>query len=96
MDEITKAVSEGNDIAIGVARETLRHAVQVQITSPYGGGVLDVRRAVLLDGSDHGGKMHIMTADEYDIVVGRMGGLDVLESRLGYKVDVYDGRQLFA
>ena len=44
-----------------LARELLRYAVQRQIFSPYGGEVLDVRRAVLLDGTDHGAHMTIMT-----------------------------------
>lgn len=96
MDDITKALLDGKGIDIGVARTILRYAVQRQIFSPYGGGILDVRRAVLLDGTDHGGKADIMTAAEYDIVIDRVGTLAELEEKLGYKVDIYDGRKLFA
>lgn len=78
-----------------IARELLRHAVQRQIFSPYGGGLLDVRRAVLIDGTDHGGKMIIMTAVEYDAVLESVGGVDALAHALSWNFAVYDGRILF-
>ena len=37
-------------------RELLRYAVATAIFSPYGGGLLDIRRAVLLDGTEHGAR----------------------------------------
>lgn len=77
------------------ARITLRTAVQRQITCPYTGNLLDVRDAVLLDGSDHGGSMHIMSASAYEAVIKANGTLGNLERKLGYRVDIHDGRILF-
>lgn len=78
-----------------VKREALRYAVQSQIFCKYCGKVLDVRSSVLLDGSDHGGRMNLLHAEEYDLAVERAGGLDKLQEGLRYKVDVCDGRELF-
>jgi hypothetical protein len=82
-----------------LARELLRYAVQTAIFSPYG-GVLDVRRAVVLDGSDFTradgkrGRMRVMTADEYDTLTGHPGGIDALKTALGHDFTVYDGRTM--
>lgn len=73
----------------------MRYAVQRAITCPYSGGVLDMRRAVLLDGSDHGGRMDLMCADCYDRLLSKVN-LEELQVKLGYQVDVLDGRVLFA
>jgi hypothetical protein len=73
-----------------LGRTLLKAAVQRYIFSPYGGEVLDMRRAVLIDGTDHGGTMHIMTGDEFDAIE---GPFFELFSRDDY--DVYDGRVLF-
>jgi hypothetical protein len=82
------------------ARELLKYAVTTAILSPYGGGLLDVRRAVLIDGSDFtradgkAGTMIIMTAGEFDMVIENVGGLDALKEKLGHDFAVYDGRKL--
>jgi hypothetical protein len=73
-----------------LGRELVKAAVQRQIFSPYGGEVLDMRRAVLLDGTDHGGTMHIMTGDEFDAIEGPF-----FERFSRDDYDVYDGRVLF-
>jgi hypothetical protein len=71
--------------------------VQTAIFSPYGGGLLDVRRAVLIDGTDHGGRMLIMTAAEWEKVLAAFdGNADALADRLGFKFDLYDGRVLWS
>jgi hypothetical protein len=76
-----------------LARELLRYAVQRQIFSPYGGEVLDVSRAVLIDGTDHGGRMSIMSAAEYDKVLASLTASGTtLEGAFGHEVDVHDGR----
>jgi hypothetical protein len=83
-----------------LARELLRYAVQTATFSPYGSGVLDVRRAVLLDGSDFTradgkrGGMRVMTADEYDTLIEHLGGIDALKTALGHDFTVYDGRTM--
>jgi hypothetical protein len=83
------------------ARELLRYAVTTAILSPYGGGLLDIRRAVLIDGSDFtradgkAGAMIIMTAGEFDMVIENVGGLAALKEKLGHDFVVYDGRKLF-
>ncbi len=79
-----------------LARTTLRYAVQRAIFCPYCGKILDIRDAVLLDGSDHGGKMHILHAAEYDRVIEAEGNLAALEEKFGHKIDVLDGRELFS
>jgi len=80
-----------------LARELLKYAVQRQIFSPYGGDLLDMRRAVLIDGTDHGGRMNIMTAADYDKVLASLTAQGLsLEGAFGHEVDVYDGRKLFA
>jgi hypothetical protein len=96
MDDITAALLNGEDMEVGADRALLRSAVMRAITDPYSGALLDVRRAVLLDGSDHGGRMDIMTAEVYDVVLAKAGGLEPLKIKLGYELDVYDGRELFA
>jgi hypothetical protein len=95
MDDITEALIAGEDMETGAARTLLRYAVQRQIFSPYSGEILDVRRAVLLDGTDHGGGMMIMTAAEYDIVLEKSGGHEKLEAKFGHPLIAYDGRKLF-
>lgn len=82
-------------------RELLRFACSRQIFSPYGGGLLDVRRAVLVDGSDFtradgkAGGMLIMTGGEFDKVIENIGGVETLKEKLGHGFVVYDGRELF-
>ena len=95
MDEITQALLDGKDMEVGAARTILQYAVMTAITCPYSGEVLDMRRAVLLDGSDNGGRMDLLCADCYDLLLSKTS-LDELQTKLGYKVDVYDGRVLFS
>jgi len=102
VDDIMLAMLEGGDLEVGAKRTILRAAVQRQIMSPFGGEVLDVRRAVLIDGSDYDradgsgkGRMYIMTAAEYDGLIEAQGGVKALVDKLGYKFDVLDGRELF-
>jgi hypothetical protein len=81
-----------------LGRELLRYAVMKTIFSQYGGGLLDVRRAVLIDGSDFtgadgkSGAMSVMTAAEYDKVIGNVGGVEALKTAFGHDFVVYDGR----
>ena len=42
----------------------MRYAIKRAIFCPYCQRVLDIRDAVLLDGSDHGGRMDILHAAE--------------------------------
>jgi hypothetical protein len=79
-----------------LARITLRYAVARQIFCVYCGKVLDVRSAVLLDGSDHGGRMDLMHAAEYDLLLSKVGSVEALVDKLGYQVEVLDGRVLFS
>lgn len=102
MDDIASALLAGGSMETGANRAILRHAVMTAIFCPYTSVVLDVRRAVLIDGSDYQradgsgrGRMNIMTADAYEIVLERAGGLEKLQEGLGYKVDILDGRELF-
>lgn len=103
MDDISQALLDGKGLDVGAARTILRYAVQRQIVCPYSGVVLDVRRAVLLDGSDYErtdgtgrkGRMDIMDGAVYDHLLSKVGGLDALQEKLGYQVDVLDGRDLF-
>jgi hypothetical protein len=95
------AVDDWDGLQRYLQREMLRHAVQTTIFSRYGGGVLDVRRAVLLDGTDftraadgRRGRMIIMTASEYDTAVEHTGGVDGLKVRLGHGFEVFDGRTM--
>ncbi len=91
MDDITRTIMQGGDIELGVKRETLRYAVSRQMFCPYSDDLLDVRSAVLIDGSDHGHKMHIMTATVYDQIV--ENGIWEKWNRDEY--EVLDGRELF-
>jgi hypothetical protein len=83
-----------------LARELLRYAVMTAIFSPYGGGLLDVRRAVLIDGSDFtkkdgkSGTTIVLTASEYDKVIENVGGIDALKEKFGHGFEVYDGRKM--
>jgi hypothetical protein len=95
-NDITQALIPGDDIETGVGRELLRYAVQRAIFCPYCQKVLDVRDAVLLDGTGHGGRMDIMHAAEYDFVIEKTGSLEKLEQKFGYKVDILNGRELFS
>jgi hypothetical protein len=99
-------MSDYQDIADGLlhpehqdealARITLRYAVQRQIFCVYCQHLLDVRSAVLLDGSDHGGRMDLMHAAEYDLLLSKVGSVEALQAKLGYEVEVLDGRELFS
>jgi hypothetical protein len=73
-----------------LGKTLLTAAVQRAIFSPYGGEVLDVRRAVLLDGTDHGRGIHVMTAAEFDQIEAAF-----FERYPRADFDVYDGRKLF-
>lgn len=94
--DIADALLHPENQELSLARIALRYAVQRQIFCPYCDKVLDVRDAVLLDGSDHGGSMAIMHATEYDKVLAGVGTLEALEEKFGHKLDVQDGRVLFA
>jgi len=85
---------EHQDVAL--ARTTLRYAVQRAIFCPYCEKLLDVREAVLLDGTDHGGRMDILHGWEYDAVIAKSGTVEALQAKLGYEVEVLDGRVLFS
>jgi hypothetical protein len=58
---------------------------------PYSDKLLDVRSAVLIDGTDHGHKMYIMTAVIYDQLVKS----DIWKVWNRDEYDVLDGRELF-
>jgi hypothetical protein len=75
-----------------LGRKLLEAAVQRQIFDPYTGDILDVRRAVLIDGTDHnkGVGMHVMTAANYDKAKAAL-----IEKYGENSFDVYDGRELF-
>ena len=84
-----------------LGRALLKSAVQRQIFDPYTGEVLDMRRAVLIDGTDYEradgtgkGAMHVMSAQTYDTVLESTGGTNALAKVLGHGFDVYDGRKL--
>jgi hypothetical protein len=83
-----------------LARELLRYAVMKTILSRYGGGLLDVRRAVLIDGSDFSradgksGAMIVLTAAEFDNVIVNVGGVDALKEKFGHDFVVHDGRTM--
>jgi hypothetical protein len=101
-DDIAEALLTGESLETGANRTILRAAVMRQIMCPFSGDVLDVRRAVLIDGSDYErtdgkgrGKMVIMTAEIFDAAVERAGGLEKLAEGLKFRFDVYDGRELF-
>ncbi len=85
-----------------IGRAILMAAVQRQIFSPYSGQVLDVRRAVLIDGTDYqaagknaGGKpigMHVMTSSDWDTA---REAFAAAFGNPGEAYDVHDGRLLF-
>ena len=79
-----------------LARITLRYAVQRQIFCVYCTHLLDVRSPVLLDGSDNGGRMDLLHAAEYDLLISKVGSVEALVAKLGYQVEVLDGRALFS
>jgi hypothetical protein len=64
--------------------------VQKAIVSPYSGTVLDMRNAVVIDGSDHGHGMHVMTGEEFDVVEDQF-----FDRYPRDEFDVYDGRDIF-
>jgi hypothetical protein len=95
------AVDDWDDLQRYLQRELLQHVVHTTIYSPHGGGVLDVRRAVLLDGTGftraadgQRGRMIIMTASEYDTLAEHLGGIDGLKVAFGHGFEVYDGRTM--
>jgi hypothetical protein len=47
-------------------QELLRYAVSRAILCPLTGAVLDVRTAVLVDATDHGGAMAVVAGDAWD------------------------------
>jgi hypothetical protein len=93
--DIADAMLNPDHQGVALARITLKYAVQRAIFCAYCGKVLDVRSAVLLDGSDDGGRMDLMHADEWDRVLDKSGSVEALEAKLGYQVEVLDGRELF-
>jgi len=72
-----------------LGRELLKAAVMRQIFCPYTGHVLDVRDAVLVDGSDHGKGTHIMTSRCFELA-----GEALFEKFGRENFVVYDGRVL--
>lgn len=96
MDEITRALVNGEDMEVGANREVLRFAVMKRITCPQTGFVLDVDRAVYYEiktpetsGSD------VVDAEAWDGAYGD-AVRNAVESkeRLSFG-DVLDGRVLF-
>lgn len=94
--DIADALLNPENQGRSLARIALRYAVQRQIFCPYCDKVLDIRDAVLLDGSDYGTKSDVMHGAEYDKVLAATGDIEGLKAKLGYQVDVLDGRVLFA
>lgn len=72
-----------------LARELIKAAVMRQIFCPYTGVILDMRRAVLLDGSDNGHGIIILDGKAWDLV--KVDFLAVYSE----EYDVYDGRELW-
>lgn len=96
MDEITKAVMNGDSMEVGAQRELLRASIVRQIFCPYCGHVLDVSNSILIDATDYGGKMHILHDWEYDALLEAHKTPEGLAAALTYsKIDVLDGRVLF-
>jgi hypothetical protein len=101
-DDISRALADGETMETGMARTLLRAAVSRVMFCPYCQTVLDVTRAVLLDGTDYTtpagakGGASVLDAACYDLALEKTGGLEKLQEGLGYQVDVYDGRVLFA
>ena len=99
MDHSERIIADAllsGDHETGLAKSALLYAVQRQIMCRYCGKLLDVRDSVLLDGSEHGGGMHLLHSEEYDTFMSRVGGQAQLESAFGHGVEIYDGRTLFA
>lgn len=94
--DIAEALMHPENQDRSLARITLRYAVQRAIFCVYCGHLLDIREAVLLDGSDYGTKSDVMHGAEYDKVISATGDVEGLKAKLGYQVDVQDGRVLFA
>jgi hypothetical protein len=72
-----------------LGRELLKAAVMRQIFCPYSGKVLDIRDAVLIDGTDHGHSMYVMTSVCFDLA-----GEALFEKFGRDNFVVYDGRVL--
>ena len=72
-----------------LGRELLKAAVMRQIFCPYSGRVLDVRDAVLIDGTDHGHGYGVMTSECFDLA-----GAALFEKFGRDNFVVYDGRVL--
>jgi hypothetical protein len=64
--------------------------VQKYIFSPYSGAVLDMRDAVVIDGTDNGKGIHVMSGAEFDVIE---EAFFTKFSREDF--DVYDGRDIF-
>jgi hypothetical protein len=95
-DDIIDAIANPEHQEKALARITLRSAVSRVIFCAYCQKLLDVRDAVLLDGSDHGGRMDVMHGAEHDRLLSKVGSVEALQAKLGHEVDVLDGRELFA
>lgn len=75
-------------------RQLLKAAVQAEIFCPFTGGVLDVRRAVLVQIS--GGRAYVMSAAHWDAVRDSVtSALTNIAQLSGATIDVIDGRELF-
>lgn len=84
------ATSLDDYLARQLGQALLRYAVQRYMFCQISGAVLDMRSAVLIDGSDNGLGMMVVTARVYDIAA------ETLAARLGDDIDIYDGRELFS
>lgn len=86
-----------NEVERRLSREALRYAVQRRISCPVSGEILDIRSAVLVEAYD-GDRLAtslVVTAKVYDETVKK--NVDSSTGSLGmYRVEVFDGRQLFA
>lgn len=92
-NSIQEYFMHGGDPDIAVKRETLTYAVQRLIFCPYTGALLDVRSTVMLDGSEHGQGMHVMTAEAWDSIKDSVFGEGKLNAD---DYEVLDGRELFS
>lgn len=89
-----KGYPSGTDRQYG--RAIVKSAVMREIFCPYTGAVLDMRRAVVVEGVS----LSVMAATHWDKVLASYeGGLAALraenERRTGKTITVYDGRELF-
>ena len=72
-----------------IGHTLLLAAVQQEIFCPYTGVILDIRTAVLIDGTDHGHGMHVLDGKAYDLIE---EGFFSQYDRADF--DIYDGRKI--